>query len=92
MTSSQPEQWRIDRDATLNRLTETATRLFAGRTVASVAALAHVDDADCTNLLRFTLDDGTTIDLVGGYSGYSGYACDEYTEQIKIHHDGQWTA
>ena len=72
------------RDAELERLTETATSLLVDRAVVHVVALPHDDSCDGSNVLRLTLDDGSVIDITGGYGGYTGHSCDEYAELISI--------
>jgi hypothetical protein len=84
---TQATDWKTERDAELAQLAEAAYDLLVDRTVAHVTAVPHDDDCDSPNVLRLTLDDGSVIDITGGYGGYGGYSgqsCDEYVEQISI--------
>lgn len=76
--------WRAERTRELEQLTEQAERLLVDRTVVHVVAVPHDDTCDSPNVLRLTLDDGTVLDITGGYGEYSGRSCDEYVELISI--------
>ena len=78
------EQWREERDTDLQQLTDDATSLLVDRAVVHVVAVPHDDSCDGVNVLRLTLDDGSVVDIVGGYGSYTGRSCDEYVELISI--------
>ena len=78
------EKWRVERDEELEQLTDAASALLLDRTVVHAVALAHADECDSTNVLRLTLDDGSVVDITGGYGGYTGRSCDEYIELISV--------
>jgi hypothetical protein len=78
------EERRRERETELDALTEAAEALLVDRAVVHVKAVPHDDDCDSPNVLRLTLDDGSVIDITGGYGGYSGASCDEYVELISI--------
>lgn len=78
------EAWRDDRDTDLQQLTDAAHDLLVDRTVVHVVAVPHDDGCDGANVLRLTLDDGSVVDITGGYGGYTGNSCDEYVELISI--------
>lgn len=84
MTTLNENEWRAQRDADLEQITENAESLLVDRTVVHVQAVAHDPNSDCTNVVRLTLDDGSVVDITGGYGGYSGRSCDEYVELISV--------
>lgn len=84
MSRQSAAEMRAERTIELEALTESAERLLVDRTVVHVAAVAHDDSCDATNVLRLTLDDGSVVDITGGYGGYTGWSCDEYRELISI--------
>lgn len=78
------ERIRTQRDAELVQLADAATDILVDRTVVHATAVPHDDDCDSPNVLRLTLDDGTVVDITGGYGGYTGHSCDEYVEYVSI--------
>lgn len=76
--------WRAERDAELEQITEAADALLTDRCIVHVQAVPHDDSCDGTNVLRLTLDDGSRVDITGGYGGYTGRSCDEYVELISV--------
>lgn len=81
---AQTTNWRTERDLELDAITEAADALLVDRTVVHVRAVPHDDACDGTNVLRLTLDDGSVVDITGGYGEYTGLSCDEYAERISI--------
>ena len=76
--------WIVERDTELAVLTEQAHRLLVGREVASVVAKSHSPACDATNVLLISFTDGTSVEIHGGYGGYTGNSCDEYVELIDV--------
>lgn len=74
--------WRAERDAELVVLEDSAEALLLDRCIVAVTAVPHMDECDSPNVLRLALDDGSVVDIIGGYGGYSGRSCDEYIELI----------
>lgn len=81
---TQTTDWRTERGEDLAQIVENAERLLLDRAIVHVAAVPHDDDCDSANVLRLTLDDGSVVDITGGYGGYSGHSCDEYVELISV--------
>ncbi len=81
---SNATDWRARRDQELAELADRASALLLDRAVVGVQAVPHLDECDSPNVLRLTLDDGSIVDIEGGYGGYSGRSCDEYVEIIDV--------
>lgn len=78
------ETWVVERDEELAEITEKAHRLMVGREIESVVAKSHSPACDATNVLLVTFTDGASVEIHGGYGGYTGNSCDEYVELIDV--------
>lgn len=72
---------------------QTGTELLVGKTITSAIILGCKNFAgwvenktpcDGENVLKLTFSDGTSVEITGGYGGYTGKSCDEYFEKIDI--------
>ena len=70
---------------------QTGTELLVGKTIVSAEIVGCTntrlaDDIPCDgqNTLILKFSDGTSVQCIGGYGGYTGYSCDEYYEYIVI--------
>ena len=59
-------------------------QILVGKTIATAEVVGHDPTCDGENVLRLVCTDGTSIDVFGGYGGYTGESCDEYFELITV--------
>ena len=57
---------------------------LVGKTISAAVVLPHNPECDGENILRLTFTDGTSVDVEGGYGGYTAWSCDEYFEWIRV--------
>lgn len=62
------------------------TELLIGKTIASAKIVGCKSEGGCDgeNVLEIKFTDGTSVEIIGGYGGYTGLSCDEYYEHISI--------
>lgn len=84
METKRVDDWRAIRDEEVEERTADADRLLVDRAIVHAVVVPHDDSCDSANVLRLTLDDGSVVDITGGYGGYTGDSCDEYVEVISI--------
>ena len=65
-------------------------QILVGKTIASALVQSHDPSCDAENTLVLTMTDGSVIDVVGGYGGYTGRSCDEYKELIHVQEKGSY--
>lgn len=73
-----------ERDEELEELAMRANDCLTGRTIVAIDARPHNPDCDSANVLVLHLDDGSFVNIEGGYGGYTGDSCDEYVETLSI--------
>ena len=57
---------------------------LVGKTISTAVVRPSYHDCDDVSTLHLTFSDGTSVDIQGGYTGYTGASRDEYQEYITV--------
>jgi hypothetical protein len=67
-------------------ISQEGTELLVGKTITSakIVGCKYRSGCDGENVLELTFTDGSSVQITGGYGGYTGLSCNEYVELIMI--------